>query len=88
MDNYADYIDPDLLETYQNNVEYSSKLRENDFSILEQKYTYVDTSSVYQLPPYQHMIDTMYNRVNEIKQLNDPFKQEEKKDVVPGIIWV
>lgn len=88
VDNYVEYIDPDLLETYQNNVEYSSKLRENDFSILEQKYTYVDTSSVYQLPPYQHMIDTMYNRVNEIKQLNDPFKQEEKKDVVPGIIWV
>lgn len=86
---YGDYMDKDLLETYQNNIEYSSNMKQNDLSILEQKYTYVDTSNVYQLPSYETMIDSMYDRVNEIKQLNDPFKVEEnKKEVVPGIIWV
>lgn len=85
IDNYGEYIAPELMETYESNLDYSNKLMENDLSILEKKYTYVDASNAYQLPSYQNAIDKMYERVNEIKQLNDPFKEEKK--VIPGIIF-
>ncbi len=85
IDNYHDYIAPDLLQTYEENLEYSEKMRSNDLSVLENKPTYVDTSNVYQLPTYSNMIESMYGRIDEIKQLDDPFK--ETKKIVPGIIY-
>ena len=85
IDNYHDYIAPDLLQTYEENLEYSEKLRENNLSILDNKPTYVDASNVYQLPTYSSMVENMYGRIDEIKQLDDPFK--EPKKIVPGIIY-
>lgn len=84
IDIYHDYISPELLETYENNLEYSQKLQEDNLKILEERPTYIDTSNVYQLPKYSDMIDTMYNRIDEIKQLQDPF---EHKEIKPGIIY-
>lgn len=85
IDNYHDYIAPELLQTYEENLEYSEKLTNNDLSILENKPTYVDTSNIYQLPTYEDMIGTMYGRIDEMKQLEDPFK--EPKKIIPGIIY-
>ena len=99
VDIYHDYIAPELLETYENNLEYSQKMQQNDFSILKEVPTYVDNSHLYQLPSYQSMLDSMYGRINEIKQLQDPFTETpkteyktvvidgEEKQVVPGIIF-
>lgn len=93
---YNDYIPPDLLETYENNLEYSEKNREElNLNILEEKHTYIDSSSLYQLPTYSSVVDSMYGRIEEIKQLSSPLKEEnnnseenkEAKEVTPGIIW-
>lgn len=85
VDNYHDYIAPELLETYEENLEYSNKLNKYDLGVLENKPTYVDTSNVYQLPTYSNMIESMYGRIDEIKQLADPFT--EPKKIQPGIIF-
>lgn len=85
IDNYYDYISPELLQTFEENLEYSEKLSKQDLNILANKPTYVDASEVYQLPKYTDMIDTMYGRIDEIKKLDDPFK--EPKKIVPGIIY-
>lgn len=85
VDNYHDYIAPELLETYEENLEYSTKLSQNDLSILQNKPTYIDASNVYKLPTYSSMIENMYGRIDEIKQLDNPFS--EPKKISPGLIY-
>lgn len=86
LDMYRDYISPDLLDTFEENLQYSEKLVKNDLDILKEVPTYIDSSDMYRLPSYSTMTDTMYQRINDIKQLQDPFTKP--REIKPGIIWV
>lgn len=78
IDSYGAWIDPDLRDMYERNLEFTRNYNENlakNIHLLEKKPIYVDASGAYDLPPLQTVIDFMNDKIKSIRSA----REEENK---------
>lgn len=69
---YKDFMTPEMIDVYERTVEFSNSYDQSKHKdILDRSYIYVDISGVYDIPTYQQVIDSMNNRIQELKSGND-----------------
>lgn len=66
---YEDYITPEIKDKLDRNIDFTNGYHDmlQDNVLLQRKYIYYDTSDVFDLPPYEDIIDYMNQKIESIK---------------------
>ena len=75
---YEQFMTPEQLDVLERNIEasrsYYDDLEMNP--LLQKSYVYLDVTGAYDLPTFEHVIQTMSNRINELK--GEPVTMEKE----------
>lgn len=77
VNEYWDFISPEVQEIYNRILEYTDHYIKDtsDLHVLDKKYIYLDVSGAYDFPTLNDIVNSMNDRINEIKEsYNKPQK--------------